>query len=125
MRGLRKYVNRSPFKQFLRNFDITGLIETWSDRVNEFVNFIENFTLFDCVLHNSSGVCVFIRETLLQNNFMHRICHEFADCVVMYMKCSLYESIKYVTFVTVYVSPAGSKMTLWMKIMELNCYMTN
>ena len=41
---------------------------------------------------------------------MYCICREFADCLVMYMKCSLYESMTDVIFVTAYVSPAGSKI---------------
>ena len=44
------------------------------------------------------------------NFLLSVICHEFADCAVKYMNCSLYESMIDVIFVTAYVSPAGSKI---------------
>ena len=55
-----------------------GLVETWSDFKDEFSNFLDQFTYFDCIrekprkaLRNSGGVGVYIRNSLLKESFTY------------------------------------------------------
>ena len=47
--GLHKYQDDGELKQYLSKFDIVFLCETWSYYVGVFGNFLNSYTLFDCV----------------------------------------------------------------------------
>ena len=65
--GLYKYSSNENFKNYLKQFNIMALVETWSNLKGEFNDFLSGYTQYDCVrnknknvIRNSGGVGVFI-----------------------------------------------------------------
>ena len=115
MCGLRKLTDDSNFTNYLQSFDIIGLIETWSDCSKEFDNLLDNYTCFDNVrlkslnaLRNSGGVLVYIKNTLMKDNFITRISPDYSDCIVLYIKSAVFRSMNDMILYIAYVSPEGS-----------------
>ena len=48
--GLRKYLDSVSFKHLLNDYDIIGIVDTWSDRLGEFSNLMDNYTMFDRII---------------------------------------------------------------------------
>lgn len=101
----------------MSTFDIVGLIETWSGFKGEFSSVLNGFTLFDCVrrktanaLRNSGGVGVFVKNSLLKDGFVTHICQDFADCVVLYCKSSVFHNMSDMIIYFAYISPEGSSV---------------
>ena len=115
--GLHKYQDDGELKQYLSKFDIVFLCETWSYYVGKFGNFLNSYTLFDCVQkkrtgtgRNSGGICVFIKEWLVRNNLVKRIFSNFKDCFVFHFKGSLFDGMQDVILYFAYASPQGSRI---------------
>lgn len=115
MCGLRKLIDDLNFINYLRAFDIIGLIETWGNYNMEFESLLDNYTCFDFVrekslyaLRNSGGVSVFIKNSFIKDNFITRICHDYLDCIVLYIKSSVFRSMRDIVLYIAYVSPEGS-----------------
>lgn len=53
---------------------------------------------------------VFVREDLVQTLNVTCICHEFSNCVVLYMKCSMFKLMKDIILYVAHVSTEGSPM---------------
>jgi len=93
------------------------LIESWSDFNGEFDNLLESYTCFDFVrtrcansILNHGGVQENVRSEFTLNNLITRICKHFIDCVVLYMKCSVFEDMQDVIAYIAYVSPELSNI---------------
>ena len=50
---------------------------------------------------------VFVKSMLISNNFINRICNTFIDCVVLYMKCSMFRDMRDIIIYIASVSPEG------------------
>lgn len=101
----------------MSTFDIVGLIETWSNYKGKFSNTIEGFTFYDSVrqrsvnsLRNSGGVGAFVRNNLLKDGFIARICHDFVDCVVLYCKLCMFHYMADMIMYITYISPEWSSI---------------
>ncbi len=115
MCGLRKLVNNCDFVNYLLSFDIIGLLETWGEKNNEFCDLLANYTCFDYVRtkvtnawRNSGGIAAYVKNDLLKEGFISQICHNYQDCIVLYIKSSMYSSLKDIILYIAYVSPEGS-----------------
>lgn len=87
----------------------------WGSSVYEFDLFLPSYRHFGSVIpkcntaiRNSGGVSVFVKEDLLQLYSITRICHDFSNSVVLYLKCSMFKSMKDIILYVAYVSPEGS-----------------
>ena len=115
MQGLKKLVYNVDFIEYLSNFDIIFLCETWSRFSGEFDNLLPHFNHFDKVrtqkpsaIRSSGGVNVFISSSIADLNLCHRICDQWSDCIVLLLRLSLlYDAIDLILFF-VYISPEGS-----------------
>ena len=117
VRGLKHFSNCSSIKDYLSSFDIIGLVETWCNFTGEYSTFIDNYTVFDFIrskthysVRSSGGVCVFVKDELLKNNFVRRVCHALKDCVVLYINCGIFDCMKDVLLIVTYVSPERSSI---------------
>ena len=59
-------------------------------------------------LQNSGGV--YVRRCLLNDGFISRICTDFTDCIVLYVKSRVFRSMVDMTIYITYISPAGSSI---------------
>ena len=115
--GLGKFRNNVYVKQYLNKFDVIGLLETWSNFNSEFDNFLEQYTHFDNVrsrhynaIRNSGGVSVFIRDHLITSGFVKRIFNDFKDCIILFIKSSIYTNMKDLIMYFAYVATEGSRI---------------
>jgi len=102
---------------YLQSFDIIGLVETWSTLKGEFDSLLQTHTHFDFVrkrhisaLRNSGGVSVFVKHDLVRNDFVSQICSHFTDCIVLYVKASVFHLMNDIILYIAYVSPEGSSI---------------
>lgn len=99
--------------QYLYNFDIIGLNETWSDFKGEFDDLLYNYRCFDDVrsnlrnIRNSGGICVFVKDTLLKALSVRQIFNDFKNCVLLYLHTSHIHATDIIMCFT-YISPEGS-----------------
>ena len=68
-----------------------GLNETWAVKQNQFSHFLQGYSSFDCVrpkkksaIRGSGGVTVFVKDFLINENFVHHILSDAKDyCFVL------------------------------------------
>jgi len=113
--GLKKFVNNCAVLNALSNFDILGLLETWGDISGQFNDLLEGYCCFDNVrvrqnnaLRNSGGISVFVKSHLTKDGLVTRICSDFIDCIVLYLKVSCFNCPSDIILYIAYVSPEGS-----------------
>ena len=94
---------------FLKQFEIIGLVETWSNFNGEFDPFLSSYCHFDCVrkrrnnsIRNSGGVSVFVKEEHVISYLVSRIKHDLTDGVVLSVKGSVFHSMKYIILYNLY-----------------------
>ena len=96
--GLKKYTNDALLKGYFRQFDVMGLLESWSNFQGDFDFFLQDYTCFDDVrtkrggLRNSGGVNVFVKNTLVHKFEIKRIFSNFKNCVLLYFKTSIFHT---------------------------------
>ena len=107
--------NRVDFIEYLSNFDVILLCETWSRFSGEFDNLLSHFNHFDKVrtqkpsaIRNSGGFSVFISSRVADLGLCHRICDQWSDCIVLLLRLSLLYDAKDLILFFVYISPEGS-----------------
>ena len=111
--GLKKYTNDALLKGYFRQFDVIGLLESWSNFQGEFDFFLQDYTCFDDVrpkrgvLRNSGGVSLFVKNTLVHKFETKRILSNFRNCVLLYFKTSIFHT-HYIIMCFTYISPEGS-----------------
>ena len=125
VQGLNKHVNNIDLIEYLSDFDIIFLCETWSKLSKEFDNFLDGFTNFDRVrvknpqaIRNSGGVNVFISNRLVDLNQITRICSDWDDSIVLHCNFSSLYDVNDVIFYFLYVSPERS--TIYDNVSEPN-----
>ncbi len=114
--GLRKYDNDySEIKKYCLNFDIIAFSESFVRHVNEFCDFLHGYEVFNCVRpkvkhfgRHSGGISVFVRESLIQGNFVHRVYEQFENCVVLLFRTSRLDWDRDTLLLFPYVSPENS-----------------
>ena len=121
--GLSKLNDDQSVKNYLKTFDIIGIVETWGNFKNEFDSFLTDFGNVRSrnrhAIRNSGGVSVFIKETLFQSGFVQQILTDFSDSIVLLLKTSLYENMNNdILFYITYISPEGS--TIFNNLHESN-----
>ena len=101
----------------MQKYDIFGAIETWGDDLNEFDSFLSSHKHFGYVrnraqnsFRNSGGVSAFVKYEHIESGFIKRICHDFLDCIVLFLKTSLYGLPNDIILYIAYVSPEGSSI---------------
>ena len=94
---------------YLKQFDIIGLVETWSSFNGEFDSFLSGYCHFDCVrkrcnnsIRNSGGVSVFVKEEHVTSYLVSRIKHDLTDGVVLSVKGSVFHSMKHIILYNFY-----------------------
>ena len=111
--GLKKYTHDGSLKGYFEQFDIIGLLESWSNFQGEFDSFLQDYTCFDYVrprtggFRNSGGVNVFVKNTLMHKYEVTRIFSNFKNCVFLYFKTSMFHTQNIIICFT-YISPEGS-----------------
>ena len=115
--GLQKFENNATFREYLLNFDIVGLLETWGYRIGQFDSFISNYTCFDSVrikndraLRSSGGIAVFVKNYFIECSLITHILPELPDCVVLHIKNSSISDVPDIIVYITYVSPEGSSI---------------
>lgn len=113
--GLQKYNDDLDMKTILQSFDIISLIETLSNFIGEFSNFLHSYTAFEFVRkrkpgsgRNSGRVCVFVKDWLMRANLIERIFPKLRDSVVLLFKSSCFLNMQDTVLYFAYVSPQGS-----------------
>ena len=99
----------------MSQFEIVGLLETWSRTKNEFDDFLADYIHFNSIriktnasFRNSGGVIVFVGEKHIMNGFIQRLYDYLSDCVVLLIKSSICEVKKDTILYVTYISPEGS-----------------
>ena len=104
-------------KNYLKQFNIIALVETWSSFKGEFNDFLSGYTYYDCVrnenknpIRNSGGVGVFISDILLKQIKITQIFLNFENCIVLHLNCSCFKNLKDIIMYFAYVSPESSSI---------------
>lgn len=123
--GLKKHKYNYSLLNYLKTFDIIGLVETWNDSKGDFDLLFESHKCFDAVrtkkpysIRNSGGVSVYIRNDLIEAGSITRICSDLNDSVVLYWKSSIFENVNDIILYVTYVSPEGS--SLYNNLLNIN-----
>ena len=101
------------FKTFCDQFNIIALNETWQTKHGDFENFLPGFVNYDCIRTSSAkrgsgGVTFFVKESLSNTNYIHRIYNEWSDCVILFVNRILMGLEKDLILLFTYVSPERS-----------------
>ncbi len=115
--GLRKHTTSlySDLKNFCSLYDIVGFCETFARDANDFVDFLDGYSIFNSVRTRkhkrgrpSGGVSVFVKDYLTSGGCITRILHDFMDTVVLLFKTSQLGFDKDMILVYVYIPPENS-----------------
>ena len=55
VQGLHKFQNDQVFLNFCIRFDFIGMYETWQRHQDDFRNFLNGYTNFDCIRHSKNN----------------------------------------------------------------------
>ncbi|XP_077986167.1 uncharacterized protein LOC144440655 [Glandiceps talaboti] len=113
VRGLNSKLQNVNFISFCEEFDIFGLVETWT-KENDSVNVFENFVSFKSPAVNlsekgraSGGVEVFVNKNLVKG--VKRITTSLKNTVILLLQKNVFHFLKDVLMVITYVPPEGSR----------------
>ena len=112
---MAKYEVYVEIKEFIKQFDIFGLCDTWGKSSDEFDSFLDGYNAFSNVRKKkyrkgraSGGVTVFVKSKLIENGLVQRIFCDLDDCVVLLIKGSQSGTEIEIILCFLYISPEGS-----------------
>ena len=77
IQGLSKYENDIQLKEFISQFDMIELCETWGENYSDFSGYFEGYCSFSDVrakkrnaIRGSGGITVFVKESLVSENIV-------------------------------------------------------
>ncbi|MEW8542409.1 MAG: hypothetical protein AB2693_02660 [Candidatus Thiodiazotropha sp.] len=115
IQGLSKYEDDVRLKEFVSQFDMIGLCETWGKEITEFSGFVEGYISFTDIrpkkryaIRGSGGITVLVKELLVSENIVKRICTDLKECVVLLLDGSKFVNQSDVIFFFTYVAPQYS-----------------
>ena len=115
IQGLSKYENDIQLKEFISQFDIIELCETWGENSSDFSGYFEGYCSFSDVrakkrnaIRGSGGITVFVKESLVSENIVKRICTDLKECVVLLLDGAKFVNQCDIIFFFTYVAPQYS-----------------
>ena len=115
VQGLHKFQNDQVFLNFCSTFDFIGMYETWQRHQDDFRNFLNGYTNFDCIRHSkkqsqrgSGGVSVFVKDWFVNKGIVKRIFIEIKECVVLLLNGQIFENVNDIVMVFTYIAPERS-----------------
>ena len=73
IQGLHKFQNDNIFLNYCTSFDIVGMYETWQRHEDDFRNFLNGYTNFDCIRHSRRQYAGQVEyQYLLKNGWLAR-----------------------------------------------------
>lgn len=115
VQGLAKYVGDVHFQQYFKQYDIVGLCETWGDTNDTFSSLLDGYVILNDIrpkkrgaFRNSGGICVLIKQILIQNNFIRRIFADLNECVVLLLDGQNCVNQNDIIIIFTYIAPEKS-----------------
>ena len=112
--GLKNKLDDNDLIQYLRQFDLICLVETWLDDASKLICLFHDYALFECPAfkslkggRNMGGIIVLLRKPL--DIKVTRICEDFKFGVILLFDKTVFSSYnKGLLFIGLYIPPHGS-----------------
>ena len=113
--GLKQKLKDEKLRNFLKQYDVIGLQETWGEEKDEFAAWLPGYKAFvkagqrtSKYGHCSGGVIVFVKDTLADSVVELKTGNEF--CIFLQFKREVFNLDRNVLLGFVYIPPENSKV---------------